>query len=754
MTAEQPLSSQIDAQQQRVDALLKQKPSLPGENRAQETSVFIREVDQFQALVDTVDDPAAKDALSKGVLALLQAANPEKMADVSKRLHDALVTCDGSIFVLKPWIAVRSKVNPGDALSKRVLVALGLKKWSDDPRRADAALKLVQDRREKDGSIPVITATGTFSTQKIPPGDTNLRIGEYLDLRNLPGVSPAQPEQREGTHEVVLEFQPSPVPVGAPSKISGLRAAGKSVRAYYEHHDEPISINGEIVTPRIADNILFSFVGGERLIGVLRVVGAPALSGEATEFENHVHPKVPEDFGRITTEGSMSHAEGPHHKTKEGTHTTSEGAPHPVETLPKLQHISEADAAALQKIGVDGATLQHLDKMRLNPENIARFLEDAKAHPEVVHEIKEIMHEAKYATELKIVENFEKYGTLAFVVLAAYGFHGAENKTDFLIKTTVELGGFAGAIGAVRGTEMAVGNKIPNPLIRLAVDLTAATAGAMGGGKLYDAYIGSALDKYFPNRNTPGFWNNALTETSMAFLGAAFGSGSFLLDKMGIGDGVDAETDPLDYLYDTARMYKDGGGKREGDSWLTREYRMHTPEDLRVQAAEELADRKEFLGSLEIHLIVAEQIDHDAASAAELRGKIAGIKNKEIPKLESMIDGSWVKKEQGQLLKQRMLVEALKAGFGTIAHEKFRGKGAEFVIHVLERTARGEKTIVEPSEEPMWRAMIETSAEIGGGKEIEFREFVAFAHMVETRQKELNALPATAQPSTQPKLNT
>ncbi|MFA5793152.1 MAG: hypothetical protein WC897_04785 [Candidatus Gracilibacteria bacterium] len=194
--AEENLTRKINDEQARIEQKVLEEENDDGtyvfDDPERYIKTFVEDVNSFQDSLSDIDDPQIKDALSRGVLELLDTTIPDKTAkdtlkadlDVAKaELTLALRKYYKSIHKLQEWQAFRYEVKEGDNLLNIVEVHTGII-WKEDPQKYFAIVKALQEQREQEGSIPLIDETGdlSFNTTTNPPA--TLELGEYLDMES------------------------------------------------------------------------------------------------------------------------------------------------------------------------------------------------------------------------------------------------------------------------------------------------------------------------------------------------------------------------------------------------------------------------------------------------------------------------------------------------------------------------------------------------------------------------------------------
>jgi hypothetical protein len=397
-----------------------------------------------------------------------------------------------------------------------------------------------------------------------------------------------------------------------------------------------------------------------------------------------------------------------------------------------------AHAQELSLHGLSRESLIELDRSgSLTESAIKDFLRDVKSDKTLAPKMNEIAYMEQYAKQLKFVHEFQKYGALAMVIAMVYGFQHADDKADFLIQTSAHLSGFAAGVGAVRVAETTMTNKLP-PIYRLAADLAVGTVFALGAGKAVDAYAMEPLDKYFPNRNQVD-----LDNISYSMYVAGGGPVFDIFELAGVGDGVNQNTHPLDYLTDSVTTLRPFGGGFFDDGML-QEVRLNDMAEFTQKAADKI---EKYEGKIAKKAEKRRGLDPSSAKAIQLDKDIMKLMEA-ILHLQTYVDGRWVHEVRELLEKQEELVQKARLIFMEIAddhewpNDTFGDRGSSMVSSAVTRVGSGQD-LVDKEDKDIWQYLSDYPAvDTGDGKgtKISFRDFIALATLVDMRKKQLTQL--------------
>lgn len=360
--------------------------------------------------------------------------------------------------------------------------------------------------------------------------------------------------------------------------------------------------------------------------------------------------------------------------------------------------------------------IEVVSTLKLEPAEVIQLEKDFARNPKMARQVSEVLVNPKYAKYNAFVRNFKKYGTLAFVCIALYGFDKAEDKVAYSLQTGAEIGGF---MAGMRLTDMAIGSKISHPLGRLVVDLLGGGIVAMGAGELWRENVTPQLDRYMPNRNQKTGLRGSiyvsaghgLQMAGMELLGGAIGTVDYALEKTGVKGGVDADTDPLVYLGKTITMantsnFSEGVWKK----YMVRNLNEFTREATETynELSEDLAPHKR---AIKEHA-ARHPGNFNMNQFPELAEHFAVIADIELQldKLKMFIKKDkkgrplWISEKLEQLEQQKAILDFLTLQYIDFLDSEFpEGEGAKFFASLLNRLKKGgDIKLVRKNEEAIW----------------------------------------------------
>jgi len=417
-------------------------------------------------------------------------------------------------------------------------------------------------------------------------------------------------------------------------------------------------------------------------------------------------------------------------------------------TLKQIEALSDpvvrAHAESLSRLGLSRQSILQLDQAAgWTESNMAETIAELRADPELTPKMNQIAYEAKYARSLSFVRQFHKYGGLAMVIGVLWGYHESENKAEFLINTTSHLGGFSGGVASVRIAEKTVTGKLP-PLVRLVADLGVGIFGATELGTPLAEFWNDKVYREHPNINVEGtrFSDDAFW---------AFDAGFETLTAAGLGrgmfDGVDENTHPVDYLSHTIRTFKPIGEKDYFKGSMRRDYYHRFDDDMAFSAQKTIDGDRRKLDKKKDKL---KGLDLSSEKAMKLEKDIERLEAG-IDRMQTYVDGSWVKNVRMELMLQAIIVEAARVSFATIANEEFPGqfgdRGMSVVNSMVSRLGTGQP-IIDDEDKDIWQYIYDYGkVKITEGVELSFTDFVQLASTVKRRRKQMQELGYAPLPS-------
>lgn len=388
-----------------------------------------------------------------------------------------------------------------------------------------------------------------------------------------------------------------------------------------------------------------------------------------------------------------------------------------------------------------------IKSLELSPTEVAELELELARDPKSAAKINEFLSSAKYPKSARFVKNFRKYGSIAYVCLVLYGFDMAKNKTDYLLESTAELGGF---VTGMKATSMLTTGRIIHPVGKLAVDLAGGLIVAAGGSKVYREYATPQLDKYFPNRNQTTDLTETLEgglQTMGAFAGSsAIETADLILEKTGVKGGVDAETEPLVYLSKTVTMANTGNFS-EGvwKKYMVRNLKQFHEEATKTynELLAEIAPHKLALkehekkhkGALKYSVNKYPELKKHFEALAKLEPQLKVLKK--FVKTDKEGRPLWIGEKLEHLDQQKKILQYLTILFANTAEEKFNGRGGKFVNDLVKRLEQGKKAkLVHSNESDIWKDLLKSPVTIGGDS-VTFADFVSLIKLNNTQSKQM-----------------
>ena len=426
----------------------------------------------------------------------------------------------------------------------------------------------------------------------------------------------------------------------------------------------------------------------------------------------------------------------------------------PGEFLNPLPELSNPElklrADDLRGRGVSLESILEMDKIPgLDKANIDGFIEAIDKDSTVVHKANDVMYEIRYKGQLNMIHKFKLYEGMSFLVavLLTYEFQNSKNKSEFYSHVVTGVGGFSAGIAAVRTAEHFT-SKFP-PWIRFCADLGVGALGAWGLSAVASDFLSSKIYRKHPNIDVEGsrIGEDLLHE---------FGSAGDVLMAAGMGRGmfdmVDEDTHPIDYLSHTIRTFKPIGEKNYFKDSMRKDYYHRFEEDLAYNAEQRILSYQRKIEKKKRKLT---EVDSSTEKAMKLEREIADMEDA-IKKLETYVDGSWVRIAQEELDRQDDAVMMLKLAYMEIANKKFLepdNRGASVVSTMVARLGIGQD-IIDKEDMEVWEYLYaHPPIELPGEEKIDFRAFVIFSSTVKRRKKQMeelgyDSLPSESEPLT------
>lgn len=420
---------------------------------------------------------------------------------------------------------------------------------------------------------------------------------------------------------------------------------------------------------------------------------------------------------------------------------------------PKFGSHAEATKAGVEKLKLDSNLIDRMKKLGLDHERVSLRLREAgvtkKADLEKLCADLEASKNPNLAArtfEMKLFairnpKTFAAYqgikkaaGVLA-VVYMAYDFEQSHDKWNTLGSDVLAFGSFeAGFAGAQY-------LPIPNPILKEVAAVGVGALSACGGAYVWDTFAKPQLEKYFPNRNEifkSKVAGGVGTYLKISLGGAVFGSIGYAADAMGIGDGIDEETDPLEYVQETSYTWHPDyvGEVFEGERIVPYDdHRNHDLADLRANAQEAKTDLEGKKKDLEasIKAIDTKLASPDLSASMEEDYKIAKEEKEQrlaaiesaILRYDTYIDDSWVDIKKMELVFiQANMLEPVYEKFGYLVQGKFGEEGLTAYARLMARLQKGEMEVKGENEMQVWQFLCDEKASVEGG-EVSFIDFTS-----------------------------
>lgn len=350
---------------------------------------------------------------------------------------------------------------------------------------------------------------------------------------------------------------------------------------------------------------------------------------------------------------------------------------------------------------------------RPDVEQLLRGLEAGKSPQKAAHDLEVLMYRIKNPRLISAMKGAGSSLQFLAVLKLVYDMEQSKDLWD----TTGENLSATGAF--LLGGKM-TSAAIPHPVGKVVGYMAGGTVGAFGGAEAWNQIGRPYLQMHFPNRQKmfEGKGMEALGGYLSALTGGiTISSAMYGLDAIGLGDGIDEETDPLDYLKQTTYTVHSDYIKQvfEGEKIFPYgEHRKHDTEDLVTNAKEALTDAQD--------QILTEQ---DPKKLDELHSSIE--------RYQSYIDGSWVEIKRIELVyRQTEMIEPVFAKFMSLVDAKFGPRGKDAFVQLVQRLQKGEQGTNTDLEMDVWQFLCDEKVDLGEGNKLSFADFATF--VVDTYQ--------------------
>lgn len=390
----------------------------------------------------------------------------------------------------------------------------------------------------------------------------------------------------------------------------------------------------------------------------------------------------------------------------------------------KPMNMTRRQAERLQAHGFNEKALLRLAEYELTPQELEVVLDQLDENPLNKKVLEEVLFNAKYTRLAQTLRTGALALTPAIIFMSFYEYEKADDKAQFLAEQSFS------DVSAL-GVGWAASQPIPHPIAKVLVGLTAGTAAYLGAGAVYRKYGRPMLERYAPNAHEK--FETPLAQGVNDYLAFAASPTEFLnkLSYFGdtvfsIGDGVNGDTDPMEYLQVSSRFMhpKTWFDFYRGDfQWVMQDHRPHDITTLRRNAEQSLKAAEKELAELENDPIREEKLKHD------------------ILQYKSWISDQWIEEKQMENIQVKLaILDPANEYFQTLAQNKFGEKaGLEAYQQLMEKINRGEKHIETGGELELWRFLAGEKARIEN-ETIPFIDFVALSVGVAKDQMFLHEL--------------
>lgn len=460
---------------------------------------------------------------------------------------------------------------------------------------------------------------------------------------------------------------------------------------------------------------------------------AEAAKNFVTENPRTGLPELP--AYRVTNPKYATHAEA----TRAGVHLERNIPRDLISRMEALGLKGDRITLKLREYGMTKADLQtlctELERMP-NPQQAAKDLEM-------------VLWKIKHPRLFRVGGTLGKAAGIIGAIYMLYDFQESKDKWNTLGEDVSMLGTFA--LGA-RVTAAA----IPHPIGKVVGGIAGGTLASFGGMAAWNSYGKPYLQKHFPNRQD--FYKNSFvsgtgTVLSMMTGGVLINDIIFAADAMGIGDGVDEETDPIAYLTDSKYIghYDFIDDVFAGEKIMAMgEHRMHDLSELRSNGQEalegaqsEIKDLQEEFTELESEELTADDLERKediTIRKDEILKEIEVLERASI-RFQSYTDDSWVVVKQMELIYiQTEMINPAFEKFQTVVAKKFGAEGLEAFARLMGRMQEGREGVKGDYEMQVWQYLCDQSVELGEGESLPFADFATFTVSIYQSAKRLEEI--------------
>ncbi|MFA6024660.1 MAG: hypothetical protein WC777_05705 [Candidatus Gracilibacteria bacterium] len=429
----------------------------------------------------------------------------------------------------------------------------------------------------------------------------------------------------------------------------------------------------------------------------------------------------------------------------------------PTENLPKLpkyrvlnpKYKTHAEATAkglgakvstkqlerLEKLGLthERVTLR-IREFEFSPQQLDQFLDELESMPnpeKTARDLETLLFKIKHPELFKSAARLSKAAGIIGTLYMLHEFQESKDKTNTYLENASMTSSFllGGKLTAAA---------IPHPVGKAVGFVVGGTASSLGGQAAWNAWGRPRLQKYFPNRNelfktTPAKGISNYLASTMSPLGALL----YTADAAGLyGDGIDIETDPLDYLRQSKYIWHPDFVKEvvQGKRWWPYgDHRMHDLVDLINNAGKAAEECTEDIKDIEKEIAetkmdALETEDFEKKESLKEKEEDLLVKKAELEKellvYQSYSDGSWIDiKKMDLLYTQQVLIIPSFELFRRLVKAKFGEEADDPFIRLMQKLQKGQEQVEGDEEMRIWQFLCDEKVETPEGEEVSFADF-------------------------------
>lgn len=453
----------------------------------------------------------------------------------------------------------------------------------------------------------------------------------------------------------------------------------------------------------------------------LRTRATEITEGSLKQFEFFEEPVIRARAEQIATQRG-GNVESYMQEARQQLHTEAQQptpktgiTTHAEATARGLVEIAPDQITRLKQLGVTEQAILRMREMGAQSSEIARVIDELTPPGTRLRRLRNLeylMRTVQWESSAwsQVYKNGVKTLGILGIAAMAYGLNKSEDKFEFMVHAASGLVAFGATLAVTERATV----RIPHRGLQQGVALIAAIGISVGLDMgFWDDTGGYWLEKYSPDRKHD---YASHTTGGQVLEGAAWGTSMFgLIDMaewagegMGLGKGVDATTDPIDYLEDTVSTLKPFAD----DGWdksIFKQWKVHSVDDLKLNAAETLVEKKEELVAL---------MEVDPKNTEEIKRL-----KSEVRTLESYANGSWVNELRilMQVREMRYLSPA-QDEFKRLAAARFPEEGAAIFDGFMQRLRANQPLIQNEKDTQVWEYLMSESVDLNE-EAMEFRTF-------------------------------